>query len=183
MCINYWYVFFSKQKTAYEMRISDWSSDVCSSDLTRRQRVARRRSFRREECGERSGHGFRARRKALESRQRGDKGHRHHRRQPQVRSDRTPPPSAHRSVATHGTAPRSVEIGTRHAGESKGRGLTKSRRGRSAMHGNRLNRARYGAALIAVLRRAARLVVLDPAGATPVPFVVFAALAPLGVAP
>src|SRR3546814_19183312 len=25
--------FFSKQKTAYEMRISDWSSDVCSSDL------------------------------------------------------------------------------------------------------------------------------------------------------
>src|SRR3546814_10950376 len=29
MCI----VFFFKQKTAYEMRISDWSSDVCSSDL------------------------------------------------------------------------------------------------------------------------------------------------------
>src|SRR3546814_1541463 len=35
-----WYVvlvcgcfFFFKQKTAYEMRISDWSSDVCSSDL------------------------------------------------------------------------------------------------------------------------------------------------------
>src|SRR3546814_1538262 len=26
--------FFFKQKTAYEMRISDWSSDVCSSDLT-----------------------------------------------------------------------------------------------------------------------------------------------------
>src|SRR3546814_21122388 len=26
-------VFFLKQKTAYEMRISDWSSDVCSSDL------------------------------------------------------------------------------------------------------------------------------------------------------
>src|SRR3546814_11162855 len=26
-------VFFCKQKTAYEMRISDWSSDVCSSDL------------------------------------------------------------------------------------------------------------------------------------------------------
>src|SRR3546814_2633312 len=31
-CINY-SVFFFKQKTAYEMRISDWSSDVCSSDL------------------------------------------------------------------------------------------------------------------------------------------------------
>src|SRR3546814_12038999 len=29
-------VFFFKQKTAYEMRISDWSSDVCSSDLMRR---------------------------------------------------------------------------------------------------------------------------------------------------
>src|SRR3546814_5521764 len=28
--------FFFKQKTAYEMRISDWSSDVCSSDLHRR---------------------------------------------------------------------------------------------------------------------------------------------------
>src|SRR3546814_17844083 len=28
--------FFCKQKTAYEMRISDWSSDVCSSDLRRR---------------------------------------------------------------------------------------------------------------------------------------------------
>src|SRR3546814_7505817 len=27
--------FFFKQKTAYEMRISDWSSDVCSSDLFR----------------------------------------------------------------------------------------------------------------------------------------------------
>src|SRR3546814_8970932 len=29
------YFFFFKQKTAYEMRISDWSSDVCSSDLMR----------------------------------------------------------------------------------------------------------------------------------------------------
>src|SRR3546814_4641247 len=27
------FIFFFKQKTAYEMRISDWSSDVCSSDL------------------------------------------------------------------------------------------------------------------------------------------------------
>src|SRR3546814_5155497 len=27
------YIFYCKQKTAYEMRISDWSSDVCSSDL------------------------------------------------------------------------------------------------------------------------------------------------------
>src|SRR3546814_7654501 len=30
MCVR---IFFFKQKTAYEMRISDWSSDVCSSDL------------------------------------------------------------------------------------------------------------------------------------------------------
>src|SRR3546814_4413633 len=31
-CVVYCFFFF-KQKTAYEMRISDWSSDVCSSDL------------------------------------------------------------------------------------------------------------------------------------------------------
>src|SRR3546814_9678540 len=31
------FFFFFKQKTAYEMRISDWSSDVCSSDLRRCQ--------------------------------------------------------------------------------------------------------------------------------------------------
>src|SRR3546814_6223331 len=31
--------FFFKQKTAYEMRISDWSSDVCSSDLLERQNM------------------------------------------------------------------------------------------------------------------------------------------------
>src|SRR3546814_3088723 len=35
MCCLLFYVFFFKQKTAYEMRISDWSSDVCSSDLGR----------------------------------------------------------------------------------------------------------------------------------------------------
>src|SRR3546814_5912128 len=32
-CAVLFCVFFFKQKTAYEMRISDWSSDVCSSDL------------------------------------------------------------------------------------------------------------------------------------------------------
>src|SRR3546814_8936915 len=31
--IAFFFFFFFKQKTAYEMRISDWSSDVCSSDL------------------------------------------------------------------------------------------------------------------------------------------------------
>src|SRR3546814_8371967 len=37
MLFGIWFIclfFFFKQKTAYEMRISDWSSDVCSSDLT-----------------------------------------------------------------------------------------------------------------------------------------------------
>src|SRR3546814_9701029 len=33
MSVHFLFVFFFKQKTAYEMRISDWSSDVCSSDL------------------------------------------------------------------------------------------------------------------------------------------------------
>src|SRR3546814_4808113 len=33
------YLFFFKQKTAYEMRISDWSSDVCSSDLIGRDHL------------------------------------------------------------------------------------------------------------------------------------------------
>src|SRR3546814_10729805 len=34
LCCYIMYIFFFfKQKTAYEMRISDWSSDVCSSDL------------------------------------------------------------------------------------------------------------------------------------------------------
>src|SRR3546814_3947147 len=36
LCVCRYFVvvfFFFKQKTAYEMRISDWSSDVCSSDL------------------------------------------------------------------------------------------------------------------------------------------------------
>src|SRR3546814_7943158 len=32
--VVYFRFFFFKQKTAYEMRISDWSSDVCSSDLS-----------------------------------------------------------------------------------------------------------------------------------------------------
>src|SRR3546814_21151341 len=36
MCL---FVFFFKQKTAYEMRISDWSSDVCSSDLQEKRRL------------------------------------------------------------------------------------------------------------------------------------------------
>src|SRR3546814_9713047 len=43
-------LFFFKQKTAYEMRISDWSSDVCSSDLLVAAPVCAR--YARElECG------------------------------------------------------------------------------------------------------------------------------------
>src|SRR3546814_14747317 len=44
------FFFFFKQKTAYEMRISDWSSDVCSSDLDSR-------SGRRLYCGSPGGCG------------------------------------------------------------------------------------------------------------------------------
>src|SRR3546814_10401381 len=40
-------IFFFKQKTAYEMRISDWSSDVCSSDLSVFFAPASRRSATR----------------------------------------------------------------------------------------------------------------------------------------
>src|SRR3546814_8963223 len=42
LCICVSVFFFFKQKTAYEMRISDWSSDVCSSDLMSSRQV---RSF------------------------------------------------------------------------------------------------------------------------------------------
>src|SRR3546814_5190219 len=35
------FFFFFKQKTAYEMRISDWSSDVCSSDLFAQVKLVR----------------------------------------------------------------------------------------------------------------------------------------------
>src|SRR3546814_3927407 len=40
LCLS---IFVFKQKTAYEMRISDWSSDVCSSDLVRTDFVRSRR--------------------------------------------------------------------------------------------------------------------------------------------
>src|SRR3546814_2581397 len=40
---SFLFFFFFKQKTAYEMRISDWSSDVCSSDLPLVTRSRKRR--------------------------------------------------------------------------------------------------------------------------------------------
>src|SRR3546814_16496559 len=44
MSSGWFFVCFFKQKTAYEMRISDWSSDVCSSDLMILKRMKRRHS-------------------------------------------------------------------------------------------------------------------------------------------
>src|SRR3546814_15563040 len=50
-------VFFFKQKTAYEMRISDWSSDVCSSDLTLFRAPAQQKiSWRSRECRSTTNH-------------------------------------------------------------------------------------------------------------------------------
>src|SRR3546814_8809806 len=46
MCLLFF--FFFKQKTAYEMRISDWSSDVCSSDLWLVDAQLRLDGFRRQ---------------------------------------------------------------------------------------------------------------------------------------
>src|SRR3546814_9832077 len=56
MCV----FFFFKQKTAYEMRISDWSSDVCSSDLLRYHGADRLRG--REGCRSRISQTMRPRR-------------------------------------------------------------------------------------------------------------------------
>src|SRR3546814_1661194 len=67
--------FFFKQKTAYEMRISDWSSDVCSSDLP--SSVCQRSSPVSETIGSISGSG--AGRLGLQSR--------HETREPWTRSE------------------------------------------------------------------------------------------------
>src|SRR3546814_4061372 len=40
MCDVFCLFFFFKHKTAYEMRISDWSSDVCSSDLSAVEKIS-----------------------------------------------------------------------------------------------------------------------------------------------
>src|SRR3546814_4001827 len=45
------YLCFFKQKTAYEMRISDWSSDVCSSDLLATVATVNDMHFGEEVCG------------------------------------------------------------------------------------------------------------------------------------
>src|SRR3546814_11852063 len=51
------FVFFFKQKTAYELRISDWSSDVCSSDLHADRRAERHTDGRPQQVGDSEGDG------------------------------------------------------------------------------------------------------------------------------
>src|SRR3546814_1732618 len=64
ICLNFRriLIFFFKQKTTYEMRISDWGSDVCSSDLTPDALV---RIVRINRCGSRSRHSLAAKCAAL----------------------------------------------------------------------------------------------------------------------
>src|SRR3546814_6202145 len=50
--MSFWFFVFFKQKTAYEMRISDWSSDVCSSDLAN-QHEQRQHQSRHQLCAQR----------------------------------------------------------------------------------------------------------------------------------
>src|SRR3546814_2011900 len=49
-------IFFFKQKTAYEMRISDWSSDVCSSDLRGESEHRMKAARCREQAAQRGKH-------------------------------------------------------------------------------------------------------------------------------
>src|SRR6058998_388066 len=65
-------VFFFKQKTAYEMVMSDWSSDVCSSDLGERQGGTRRRANHQRGVGV-AGRGHRAARVGLGLRELGER--------------------------------------------------------------------------------------------------------------
>src|SRR3546814_3188365 len=70
-CLFVLFFFFFKQKTAYEMRISDWSSDVCSSDLHggRRGGCVRGKDGRRGEAGRQDGDGQVAHARAPDSRE------------------------------------------------------------------------------------------------------------------
>src|SRR3546814_555329 len=65
MCSYLLLFFFFKQKTAYEMRISDWSSDVCSSDLQSMASLFQRKSVAAylKECSTRSYPIFNAKRR------------------------------------------------------------------------------------------------------------------------
>ena len=64
--------FFFKQKTAYEIRNCDWSSDVCSPDLRKRDReTERERDRQREREREREREGEREREREREERKSG----------------------------------------------------------------------------------------------------------------
>src|SRR3546814_5301465 len=91
------FFFFFKQKTAYEMRISDWSSDVCSSDLDPARRRAARDRHRQRHDRRRS----RPRASAMAGRYRALGRRAQHRRvrrpaRPGLRSCPDPPPSPER---------------------------------------------------------------------------------------
>src|SRR3546814_3138912 len=91
--------FFFKQKTAYELRISDWSSDVCSSDLRgplRTRNAAGRQAARRRARDPRTGHdAFRDRRCGGQCRL-DDLDRRKHFRQPAHRQRLFPQQRTHR---------------------------------------------------------------------------------------
>src|SRR3546814_7887996 len=85
----FWFFFF-KQKTAYEMRISDWSSDVCSSDLDERSRLPRSAAALRRQFGDpvalSQRHRLRRYRGRFQPGERGDRGAGARDRQPALRS-------------------------------------------------------------------------------------------------
>src|SRR3546814_4183394 len=66
LCLFIVFFFFFKQKTAYEMRISDWSSDVCSSDLEEDAGERRHRAAGAEQAQRFAGKAFGARGKGGE---------------------------------------------------------------------------------------------------------------------
>src|SRR3546814_6174024 len=107
-------VFLFKQKTAYEMRISDWSSDVCSSDLIAPSRqpeiVAPGQPFDSAEPQRRE---FRI---GVVDRRRGSRlgidlgdASRQRRRLAGAQEARSARPATEQTVVGHGTAPRSEE--------------------------------------------------------------------------
>src|SRR3546814_1162184 len=73
-------VFFFKQKTAYEMRISDWSSDVCSSDLKIRRApdFVMHRKYRLHQSARIATYGMGMAMRAADARQRQQSGNTEH---------------------------------------------------------------------------------------------------------
>src|SRR3546814_172891 len=102
-------LFFFKQKTAYEMRISDWSSDVCSSDLLRHRAEP---AALRGDATDRGGAHHRTRQcrrpalrpACLERRPGAQAGHRGRQELPERRRDRHPEPAGGDLPGNRGTA-------------------------------------------------------------------------------